>query len=278
MSTAEPRASRPRGGAPRGARSLLALALATAAGGTAAHETWLIPGDFTPEPGAEVSFSVASGMGFPDDGAGISADRIVASGIVHGVQAGPLDPGEERFEALELSGTVGGGVQCAHLRLAPRTLDLKGESIPGYFEEIGAGPGLHELWRSSPVPSAWRETYAKGAKAYLRTGPDPDGAEPCWARAMGHPFEFVPEVDPTRLRAGDALLLTVLRNGEPVPGQAVGLVRAGSERGPLRRTDRFGRIRLEIPEAGAYLVYGTHLRRVGAEWESDFATMTFEAR
>jgi hypothetical protein len=244
----------------------------------AAHETWLLPDDFAPEPGAELSFAMASGMGFPSDGAGIAPDRIVAAGVIHGVTSTPLEPAEERFEALELRGTAGPGVQCVHVRLAPRTLELDGDVVPAYLDEIGAGPGLHDLWRTSPVPSRWRETYAKGAKAYLRAGPDPEGAEPCWKRPLGHPFELVPDVDPTALRAGDDLVLTVLLDGAPVAGQALGLVRADGERGPLRRTDRFGRIRLRIPEAGAYLVYGTHLRRVGAEWESDFATLTFEAR
>jgi uncharacterized GH25 family protein len=94
-------------------------------------------------------------------------------------------------------------------------------------------------------------------------------------------LEIIPEKDPTQLSARMELPIRVLRNGAPLPGFAVGLVRQGESQGILQTTDAQGRIAFKVDRPGLWLLRATDLRksaRQDADWESDFATMTFEVR
>lgn len=73
----------------------------------------------------------------------------------------------------------------------------------------------------------------------------------------------------------------MLLRGKPVASFAVGLVREGETHGLLKTTDERGRVTFPIPKHGRWLLRATDLRRSskpGADWESDFATLTFEVR
>jgi hypothetical protein len=73
----------------------------------------------------------------------------------------------------------------------------------------------------------------------------------------------------------------VLRNGAPFASFAVGLVGPGKAKGVLKTTDGQGRATFPIGQAGRWLLRATDVRRSTnpeADWESDFATLTFEVR
>jgi len=94
-------------------------------------------------------------------------------------------------------------------------------------------------------------------------------------------LELLPEKDPTTLRRGDELPVRVLKRGEALPGISVGIVSEGGRPPVHRATDRDGRIFVHLDRAGLWLLRGTEIRQssaAGAEWESDFSTLTIDVR
>lgn len=96
-------------------------------------------------------------------------------------------------------------------------------------------------------------------------------------RPVGMELEIVPEKDPTRLRSEEELPVRLLKDGKPVPDQAVGLVAAGAKTGSLTKTDADGRVRLRLDRAGWWLIRATLLERSSEsdlDWRSHFTTLT----
>jgi hypothetical protein len=264
-----------------GAVALLAL---LQAGWTSAHETWLLPERFTAPASGAARFTMTSGMGFPEPGSAITAERITQAQFVQGGTAQALQPGAATAGVLHLTATSEGGTACAWVNLRPRILQIDSEqSVEHYLEEIGAPESVWSVWRDTRALGAWRESYSKLARSYLAgSGPEAGtagaGEASCWRTPSTARFDILPLTDPTQLRAGDNLELQLLFDGEPLAGQAVGLVREGAAVQGLLRSDARGRVSITADAAGRHMLYATHLRPVEAEghaWESDFVTLTF---
>lgn len=260
----------------------IGLFLTGGASRAAAHETWLMPGDFTPPAGQSVDFVLTSGMGFPEPGSGIDRRRIEKAVLLQDGDERALVPVGGSEGALKLSGIPGGGVACAWVRLRPRTLEIEApEDVEHYLEEIGASEAVWSAWRASRETVVWRESYGKLARSYLvGSGPGATRAPSaaCWQTPSSARFDILPMSDPTAVEPGDRIELQLLLDGEPLADQAIALLREGGEAGPLLRSDADGRVPLMIEGPGRHMIYGTNLRRAdGADysWESDFTTLTF---
>jgi uncharacterized GH25 family protein len=151
---------------------------------------------------------------------------------------------------------------------------LKPAEVKEYLEEVGAWESVGRKWESDGK-GKWRESYTKHAKTYVRVGqPERDDS---WARPVGMDLELVPESDPTRLVAGEELSVRLLKNGQPVPDVAVGLLAGKAKSGSLSRTDSEGRVRLRFERAGWWLMRATVLEpssKPDLDWESRFTTLT----
>ena len=257
--------------------ALLALALTVPA---LAHDTWLLARSSVVQPGTPVVLDLTSGMAFPANETAIKPDRVARAGVR--IAGSTSDLKDRRSAAKSLQFTVRlakPGVAVAWVELAPKSIDLKPAQVKEYLDEIGASEAVRLAWKEMPEPRRWRELYSKYAKAYLRVGqPQEDRS---WAEPVGMALEIVPEKDPTSLRPGEELPVRVLRQGQPLPTFAVGLVRQGDHHGLLKTTDGQGRVAFPIAKAGRWLLRATEVRRTArseADWESDFTTLTFEVR
>ena len=248
-------------------------------GDAVAHETWLMPGDFSPPAETALSFQMTSGMGFPALGSTIGPERIVEAYVLNGKQRFALDPQEQQERALILRAAVSDGVSCAWVQLRPRVLEMPDpQDVRHYLEEIGAGEAVWTRWQPEAGHSLWRESYSKLARSYLRT-PGSTASPDCITAAPTSRFDLQPLNDPTRLGPGDRLGLQVLFEGKPLAGQPVAVQREGDVPQALQRSGDDGRLQLNLPEAGRYMVYATMLRPADGEtfnWESDFVTLTLE--
>jgi hypothetical protein len=213
-------------------------------------------------------------MGFPGLEHAIEAGRIEAAHVRLAGRVWELSGRTREKRSLRLTERVQGeGLAVAWVALAPKALRLTEAQVEEYLHEIGLAEAVGPAWRSRPQPRRWRETYRKLAKTALRVGTAGDGS---WAEPVGLPLEIVPETDPTALRAGDALAVRVLRAGRPLPGFVLA---ADPGRAAARRfatTDAEGRLSFVLDAAGPWMLAGTDLRPAGAEWESDFTTLTLE--
>ena len=250
---------------------------------TQAHETWLLPVDFTAEPGQSIEFRMTSGMDFPALGSGIDRRRVTESVLHQDGDSQGLVPSGATQGALELSAIPGPGLACAWVRLRPRILEIESsEDVEHYLEEIGAPENVWSTWRQREAGTVWRESYSKLARTYLQgelKGASTARIVSCLGETSEARFEILPLADPTGLVAGQSLQLQVLFDGEPLPGQAIGLLREGAEPARLMRSDADGRITVTPDGSGRHMLYATNLRPVDAadyNWESDFITLTFE--
>lgn len=252
-----------------------------------AHETWLLPEDFLPEPGKATTLFMTSGMDFPALNAGISPSRIKEAVFRQGAQKQLLVPAGGIKGALKLSAIPGPGVACALVALEPRILEIEEDGVAHYLEEVGAGDDLWAAWDAQEKPRAWRESYSKLARSYLGSAGEqvPAKGENCWSETSNTRFDLLPMSNPADLSPGDSLTLRVLFDGEPLADQAIAVRRAGDSPQALTRSDKLGQLTLRFTAPGRYMIYGTQLRPVpsenredGANWESDFVTLTLEVR
>lgn len=263
---------------PRLSRGLAALLLAAGAPLATAHETWLLPKDFTPPAGQSLEFTLTSGMGFPSLGSGVDRRRITEARLIQDGDEQALVPVGGSAGALELTAIPYGGVACAWVNLQPRVLEIEAdEDVEHYLEEIGAPESVCTAWRASRETTAWRESYAKLTRTYLVGSGEAD-PEPCWHEPTGTRFDIRPMADPTGLEPGDTLELQVLFDGEPLAGQSVGFVREDEEPRALQRSNEAGRMTVTVGGEGRHMIYATNLRRADGDdysWESNFTTLTF---
>jgi uncharacterized GH25 family protein len=258
---------------------ILAGGLACLVSPAFAHDTWLLPADFTVPPGATVSADMTSAMAFPRGETAIKPGRIARSGLRLAGRTSALRPGPATATALRLRAAVpAAGVAALWVELHPRTLDLEDALVEEYLREIGAWETAGAEWRAAGR-QPWRETYVKCTKSFVRVG-DAAGASPLsWSEPVGLALELVPEVDPTAVGAGSKLAVRLLRGGAAMAGQPV-VAEAAGGKPVLAQTDKDGRASFVLDREGPWLIKSTALRRKGdsAAWESEFTTLTVMAR
>lgn len=253
-----------------------------------AHEYWLSPSVHSPAPGQSVEIGALAGTGFrgePKPWSPARAVRFVARtakaldlrtlgrpGDLVWARLVPSDPGgtlvayESNFASIELPASE----FDAYLRL---------EGLDGPLAARAAGGDR------LPV----RERYRRCAKTWL-AGEDAARA----SRPVGMPLEIVP-LDPPG--AGAELRLRLLWQGRPLAGALLKAWRspftaAGVAADPAsrdscgvawqQRTDARGEARVPLAADGEWMVAGVQMvasgdRRV-ADWESSWASLTFERR
>lgn len=244
-----------------------------------AHDTWLLARPSAAQPGAVVVLELTSGMAFPAPETAIKPDRVARAGLRLAGTTADLKDRRSAARFLQFKARPSQtGIATLWVGLAPKSIELKPGEVQEYLDEIGAPESVRRAWREQN-PKRWRELYTKHAKTFVRVG-QPSG-DRSWAEPVGLGLEIVPEKDPTTLRPGEDLPLRVLLQGKPLPSFSVALVREGETHGVLKTTDEQGRVTFPITKAGRWMLRATDLRRSskpGADWESDFATLTFEVR
>lgn len=262
---------------------LIALVPAVIAWPAVAHDTWLQPRRSSVLPGTIAQLDLSSGDKFPALDYAIKQDRIGVSRARLNGKTFDIARGAPEKKSLELRVALSDpGIATLWLSLVPHAVELKPPQVKHYLDEIDAPDAVRQQWGSQKGSKQWREAYTKHAKTFVRVGRGVAGAnDRSWAQPVGIALEIVPEKDPTALRAGDDFPVRVLKNGSPLAGFSLGIVRGGSTQREFKKTDAGGRAVFKLTRAGKWLLRGTELRRSNnpaADWESDFTTLTFEVK
>jgi uncharacterized GH25 family protein len=253
----------------------LALILLSRAPAAGAHEFWIEPEQFRAAPGAKVPLRLYVGQYFKGNSLPFLTDSF------------------ERFFYADARGTdnirgVLGDDPAATLTVrAPGRIWIVLRSTyydltydkPGEFDAFLAKEGIDHL-----VPDAQRgklpvkETYSRCAKSLLVAGSAASGSAP--DRAFGLPLELVAESDPYAGRSAE-FKVRLLYRGAALPGALVtAFHKAVPDRRLEARTDASGRARLALDREGVWLLNAVHLfpasRKSGAQWETMWASLTFE--
>lgn len=255
----------------------LVLALAARAG---AHDFWIEPATFRPPADSPVRIHLRVGDEFPGEAVPRRPERIAQFFV-----RGPL--GEKTaVQALpqaEPAGVVrasGPGVHVlAYVSTGSRS-ELPAEKFERYLKEEGLEAVSRERAGSGEGDKPGIETYYRSVKSVLFVGEPVAGAE----KAVGLPLELVPEQSLAALDGPRKVRFRLLFDGKPVDGARVRARRRGERDAVAEnvsaRSDRDGRVELELRGDGFWLVTSVHMIRSRdpskGDWESYWASLTFE--
>jgi uncharacterized GH25 family protein len=256
-----------------------------------AHDFWIEPSSWAPAAGSPLALRLRVGEAFageplPRDPS--HAARFAAVGA-SGEQPVPGAAGSDPagyLVAAPGAHVVVYGSHATETRLEPA-------AFRRYLIEEGLDHVRAELERRGEGERPVRERFSRCAKALLRVGGREGrgaGAE-LFTRPVGLRLELVPDRDPTGSGpslpgptipdATRPLPVRLLYGGEPLAGALV--VAVAEERPSARvqaRTDAAGRVVLPVGEPGVWLVKAVHMVPAppgsGADWESFWASLTFE--
>ena len=170
---------------------------------------------------------------------------------------------------------------------APRMIELTADEFNEYLQHDGVLDVIEARRRDGTIDRPAAERYSKHVKTILQVG---ESATDSYGHRLGYPIEIVPLANPATLSVGGTLEALVLANGEPVAGQLVYASYAGfhshDDTGSHReaatlRTDENGVVHVEISRSGRW--YLRLIRMLpsddeGVDYESNWATLTFEVR
>jgi uncharacterized GH25 family protein len=241
-----------------------------------AHDTWLIPDRFIIAKEATVTLDLTIGMVFPILETAIKPERIDQakcrlSNHSFDVRTFAPAPKSLRFKARLYEPSIA----TFWVELQPKSLELTPRLVREYLDEIGASEAIRQQWANAKKPKRWREVYTKHAKTFVKVGDA--SSDRSWSEPVGMALEIVPDKDPTTFKAGDDFPVRLLKNGTLLPDFPIGIVREGSAKGQIQKTDTHGRVTFRLTKSGSWLLHSTELRQsnqANVEWKSNFTTLT----
>jgi hypothetical protein len=239
------------------------LAAATAAG---AHDTWFQPLGAGTGPAL---LALGTGNAFPQHEVGVGAEYLRESGCRGADQRPVAMTAVLNLPRALLLRAAANDVATCWAQLAPLEIELPSETVQIYLDEINAPQALRDAWTAMHSRGVrWKERYTKHARVELQAGS---------TVPTGMAMDVLLESDLRAIGPGDPLVFQVLRDGRPLAGFSLEL--RGEQAARWHKTDAHGRVRLDAPQPGRWLLRGTELRLAdGDRWESRFVTLAFEVR
>ena len=275
------------------------IALLGAAAVAEAHDFWLVPNAFTNAPGQQIVIRGQTSSRFPTSESAVATDRVASAHLLGASSAERIDDLSTSETSLVLRHRpTTAGQRVVAVELFPRSMRESAASFRRYLELEGAPEALARVDREGLLRGRDSVTrrYAKYAKTVVEIGTNGPRA---FVRIAGHPLEFIPQADPTRLRAGDTLRVRLLYHGQPLVGIRVHSdvvdsagsppAATGATQGTAASTasttdyvtDADGLIRVPITRAGLWNVRTIHIVQAdaasGADWDAHWATLVFSA-
>ncbi|HKC40868.1 MAG TPA: DUF4198 domain-containing protein [Gemmatimonadales bacterium] len=245
-----------------------------------AHDLFLKLDTYFLEPHTRVQIPVLNGT-FTKSENFIARDRLADISVVSPrgraklVPAAAWSPGPDSTSLLSLElGDAGTYVAGASTRR--REISLTAEQFNAYLEEDGLPDVLDARRAAKELGRDARERYSKHVKAVFQVGDAPGAG---FDVVLGYPAEIVALENPYASGRGPSLRVRCLVDGRPVANQVVLWGGPGAER--TTRTDSLGVVQVTLDAAGKWYVKFVHMERAnrpGLDYESKWATLTFETR
>lgn len=255
----------------------------------AAHDTWLVPEKFRPEPGERVRVRLVTSESFPEGESAVVPARI-AQFFLRTASSREAVTGY-RVEGVDLVADVAARSLPAVLvaETLPRDFVLEPQVFNEYLRAEELEAVIAARARRGETHHPGRERYRKIAKALLCAGGDaaspPGAGQPPSVVPQGLWLEIVPTRDLCGIRAGETVSFQVLFEGRPLGGVrlAAGYAGVTGHRYPVWLvTDARGMATVRLDRPGAWFVRTLHMiaaRDAGeSDWESAFSTYTFEVQ
>lgn len=242
-----------------------------------AHDFWLEPSLFRPTPGAVVTLGLRVGQNVSGDPVPRS-ERLLERFVV--VSKGAPETPVRGFEGRDPAGFFSvsyRGLYLAGYRSRPSPVELPAEKFEKYLIDEGLEAIVAIRQKKGESGKSGKEIFSRCAKTLLMSGDEPAGP---FDKELGFTLELIPKVNPYDLR-GRPLALRLLFQKKPLAGALIVAMNAEDPAVRLTaRTDRKGEVSLTLTTPGMWLIKAVHMIPAapasGAEWESLWASLTFE--
>ena len=170
------------------------------------------------------------------------------------------------------------GLTIVGYRSRPSRVTLTPEKFNQYLKEEGLEAVAAMRAGRGQTGADAREIFSRCAKSLLLSG-SPADAE--GDRALGFTLELVAERNPYAVGVDQDLPVRLTYASQPLQGAlVVAINRQHPSEKLTARSDRDGRVRFRLPHRGVWLLKAVHMIPAaadsGAEWESFWASLTFE--
>lgn len=164
----------------------------------------------------------------------------------------------------------------------PRELSMKAPDFNRYLQLEGVLDTYIERKKNNQLNLASTERYAKHVKAIFQVG---DTRSDAYKTPLNYPVEIIPQQNPYEMKAGGALQVLCVRDGQPLVNQYVlyGVQGRGQTRFTTLKTrsNKDGIARIPLTGVGRWYVKFIHMTQVNeppVNYESRWATLTFELK
>lgn len=211
----------------------------------------------------------------------ISADRVADVSVVRDARRRKLGTDQwnaERDTTFLAIRTGGEGTHVVGVSTQPRDLGMSGADFNEYLAHDGVPDVLEQREKDGELDKDVLERYSKHVKAVFQVGERRSGGLDL---ILGYPAELLPLTNPYELSVGDEMVVQVLVDGKPVPGQ---LMLAGGEGADgvfeerWVRSDADGKASLTMDASGKWYIKFINMQKTDAEgidYESKWATLSF---
>ena len=243
-----------------------------------AHDMWIEPVAFMPQPGQVVALRLRVGQGLIGDPLAHDA-RLIREFIVDDGSGRKPVVARDGGDPAGLIRPLANGLAVVGYYSTPSVVDLTPEKFTQYIEEEGLDVVAAERAKRKRSTAGGRDAFTRCAKSLVLTG---ESSSDQHDRALGLPLELIADRNPYALDASRELPVTLTWQGRPLAGV---LVQAVNRKSPAdvqrQRTDRNGRVRFHLGNEGTWLIKAVHMQLAagsdGHDWESYWASLTFAA-
>ncbi|MFQ5527234.1 MAG: DUF4198 domain-containing protein [Thermoanaerobaculia bacterium] len=253
------------------------LIMLGAAQAAPAHDFWIEPSEYRPRTATSVRLDLRVGESFrgkPVARRQNHIERFVILGPEGELPAAGIEARTPAgFARIDTSTTYVVGYQSR-----PSAIVLPPARFERYLEHEGLEVVSAERRRRGESETAGRELFSRCAKTLISA----EGSASGFDARLGCALEIVPESDPAGLGASGFLPVRVLYHGRGIGGVQVAAISKASPDQPIvLRSDTDGLVEIPLAGDGPWLVKAVHMVRTptdttGADWESFWASLTFE--
>jgi uncharacterized protein DUF4198 len=261
---------------PRLGRLAAAAVILSIAPPLLAHDMWIDPTTFVPQPGTIVGLRLRVGENLLGDP--LPRDPALINEFVFEDGSGRKPVvGRDGADPAGLLRAATPGLIVVGYRSNPSTIEQTPEKFNQYLKEEGLDAVAALRARRKETGVKAREMFSRCAKSLVLAGPASAGQGD---RLLGLPLEIVAERNPYVTAIGQELPFRLTYENRPLPGALVVAINRLNPAEKLRaRTDNDGRVRFTLMRGGMWLVKAVHMvpapAGANAEWASYWASLTF---
>lgn len=260
-------------------RLLLAVSVALSGQAAWAHDFWIVPTSFFPQPGQTLGVALRVGEHLVGDPVPRNP-ALVKSFIVANAAGRQEIVGRAGMEPAGALRVVVPGLHVVGFHSQPIPTELPPEKFNQYLKEEGLDAIADLRQQRGQTDASAREIFSRCAKSLLLVG---EPSEEAQDQVLGFTLELVAERSPYALRAGQTLPLRLLYQGRPLAGVLIVAMNQTNAAEKLSaRSDQNGRVQFKLQPGGMWLVKAVHMVEAPADshaqWASYWASLTFDMR